>query len=101
MRKFLLIVIILGLGYFVLDESGLVNDFRNEATATDSAIAQAFENRKNGILAEGSGEVIRILSDDVDGDRHQRFILRLDSGQTPRYWREAWGRPGFSPRSAR
>jgi hypothetical protein len=26
--------------------------------------------------------VVRILSDDSDGGRHQRFILELDSGQT-------------------
>jgi hypothetical protein len=30
----------------------------------------------------GSGTVIRILPDDDEGDRHQRFILRLPSGQT-------------------
>jgi hypothetical protein len=30
----------------------------------------------------GTGTVIRILPDDTDGDRHQRFILRLASGQT-------------------
>ena len=30
----------------------------------------------------GSGTVIRVLPDDVNGDRHQRFILRLASGRT-------------------
>jgi hypothetical protein len=30
----------------------------------------------------GSGVVDRILSDDTEGERHQRFILRLASGQT-------------------
>ncbi|RPI32003.1 MAG: DUF3465 domain-containing protein, partial [Actinomycetota bacterium] len=28
------------------------------------------------------GTVIRILADDTEGDRHQRFIVRLASGQT-------------------
>ena len=37
----------------------------------------------NGKLALlGSGEVLRILSDDIKGSRHQRFILRISSGQT-------------------
>lgn len=30
----------------------------------------------------GAGTVIRILPDDDDGDRHQRFLLRLQSGAT-------------------
>jgi hypothetical protein len=30
----------------------------------------------------GEGVVVRVLSDDNDGSRHQRFILRLASGQT-------------------
>ena len=35
-----------------------------------------------GRQAEGSGTVIRILPDDNDGSRHQRFIIRLASGRT-------------------
>jgi len=30
----------------------------------------------------GAGTVIRLLPDDNEGDRHQRFIIRLASGQT-------------------
>ncbi len=31
---------------------------------------------------EGSGTITRILADDNEGSRHQRFILKLASGQT-------------------
>ena len=48
----------------------------------DEIFANAFEQEKSGIQAEGEGIVIKILPDDNDGSRHQRFILRLDSGQT-------------------
>ena len=48
----------------------------------DEIFANAFEQGKSGIQAEGEGTVIKILPDDNDGSRHQRFILRLDSGQT-------------------
>lgn len=82
MRKLLPIAIVVGLSYFVLGESSLVRRSYNEVTASDSAIAEAYEGRKSDLQVGGSGEVIRILSDDVDGDRHQRFILRLGSGQT-------------------
>ena len=36
----------------------------------------------SGAQAKGTGIVVRLLSDDNDGSRHQRFILRLDSGRT-------------------
>ncbi len=52
------------------------------SASSDDAIANAFNNQRSGLQVTGSGVVERILDDDVDGGRHQRFILRLDSGQT-------------------
>ena len=37
---------------------------------------------RDGQQASGAGTVIRVLSDDNDGSRHQRFILRLPGGRT-------------------
>ena len=37
---------------------------------------------RDGQQASGTGTVIRILADDNDGSRHQRFILRLPGGGT-------------------
>jgi hypothetical protein len=48
----------------------------------DNAIGRAFANRESDIQVEGKGTVIRLLSDDVNGPRHQRFIVKLASGQT-------------------
>jgi hypothetical protein len=45
-------------------------------------IAHAFEQRKRDVAVEGEGTVSRILSDDNAGSRHQRFVVRLASGQT-------------------
>ncbi len=33
-------------------------------------------------MVEGTGTVDRVLADDLDGSRHQRFILRIDSDHT-------------------
>ena len=44
-------------------------------------LGSAFRNRVSRIEVEGQGTVERILPDDNDGSRHQRFILRLTSGQ--------------------
>lgn len=50
--------------------------------STDQSIASAFQNHASGAQVMGEGVVERVLSDDNDGSRHQRFILRLASGQT-------------------
>ena len=48
----------------------------------DNAIGRAFNSRTSEIQVEGEGVVSRILSDDLNGSRHQRFIVRLGTGQT-------------------
>jgi molybdopterin converting factor small subunit len=41
-----------------------------------------FANHQSGSQIGGQGVVIKLLSDDIEGSKHQRFILRLASGQT-------------------
>ena len=48
----------------------------------DAAIRDAFAQRRSDLVVELRGTVDRILRDDLDGSRHQRFILRLGSGHT-------------------
>lgn len=48
----------------------------------DSPIGRAFDAGTSGVQVEDEGVVTRILADDSDGSRHQRFVLRLASGQT-------------------
>ena len=48
----------------------------------DDAIGRAFASQASDIQVEGEGTVTRILPDDLDGARHQRFIVELASGQT-------------------
>jgi hypothetical protein len=55
---------------------------RGESAVRHDAIANAHENQASGVQVMGAGEVTRILPDDHDGSRHQRFILALDSGLT-------------------
>ena len=50
--------------------------------STDARLATAFERRESSLQVRGRGTVERLLPDDHDGSRHQRFILRLDSGQS-------------------
>ena len=56
--------------------SGSATRFDNDA------IGRAFASRASGIQVEGEGTVVRVLPDDLNGSRHQRFIVELASGQT-------------------
>jgi len=51
-------------------------------SGSDEALARAFEQQTSNVQVEGQGVVRRVLSDDNDGSRHQRFIVALSSGQT-------------------
>lgn len=48
--------------------------------AGDLSIASAIKSRASGTIVEGSGTVIKILPDDNDENPHQRFLIKLDSG---------------------
>ena len=48
----------------------------------DDQLGRAFAERASNVQVEGEGVVSRILADDLDGSRHQRFIIQLASGQT-------------------
>lgn len=49
---------------------------------SDAAFENAFDNRLSNQQLAGQGTVVKLLSDDNDGSRHQRFIVRLNSGRT-------------------
>jgi hypothetical protein len=53
-----------------------------ERSASSDDVAAAFAARRSDVQVAGAGVVLRLLSDDNDGSRHQRFILRLADGQT-------------------
>lgn len=82
--KKLLIIVMLGFALFGLYEGNpsFIHSFTGQSTANDQLLKSAFENRQSNIQVGGSGVVVRILPDDLQGGRHQRFILRLPSGQT-------------------
>jgi hypothetical protein len=52
------------------------------AQLSSAPARRAFEAKRSGVWLRAGGEVIRILPDDLDNSRHQRFIIRLPDGQT-------------------
>ncbi|MCB1185227.1 DUF3465 domain-containing protein [bacterium] len=45
-------------------------------------VARAFADRRSDLQVEVAGRVRRVLRDDDEGSRHQRFILALSDGHT-------------------
>ncbi len=48
----------------------------------DATLQTAYKNNKSDVQVQGKGVVTRVLPDDLKGSRHQKFILRLNTGQT-------------------
>lgn len=55
---------------------------RNAVAESNDALRTAYQNRVSDRQVVGSGRVAKVLADDNKGSRHQRFLLRTDSGQT-------------------
>lgn len=45
-------------------------------------LLDAMDQRRSGVMVTAMGRVTRVLSDDVDGDEHQRFIIEIEGGAT-------------------
>jgi hypothetical protein len=71
MKKLLLIILLL-----------ITASLDGFGSGADAVVASAFANHKSNIQVQGGGQVVKILSDDNDGSHHQRFIIKLASGQT-------------------
>jgi hypothetical protein len=51
-------------------------------SSSDAILENAFTQRISKLQVTGQGTVVKVLRDDGSGNRHQRFIVRLDSGRT-------------------
>ena len=81
MKKLTPVLVVVLLAFYAWENLGLREQF-SPAPADESALAAAFENQQSDLQVRGQGEVLRVLADDKDGSRHQRFIIELESGQT-------------------
>ena len=59
-----------------------LSGFSAQVSADELQLSRAFKNQQSDLQVEAIGKVVHTLADDNHGSRHQRFILRLSSGQT-------------------
>src|SRR5688572_18489325 len=81
MRTLILVLLLLGAGVPVYPQQPARAPSRT-LSESDRTLRRDFEQRTSDLQVEGQGVVRRLLADDKDGSRHQRFVLALDSGQT-------------------
>ncbi len=67
------------LSYFATDYSA---EKSTSPSSTSITVEQAIQQQKSDIQLELNGIVIKLLADDVEGRRHQKFIIKLSGGQT-------------------
>lgn len=73
------------LGYNQLDSTDfeLSNATRSADTySVDQTLMDAFDAQRSDLQVQGEGRVARILADDNNRSRHQRFLLETSLGQT-------------------
>lgn len=58
------------------------SDNSTPTLAQSPRLERAIDNKESGVMLEAAGVVVRLLPDDNEGDRHQRFIIKLPSGRT-------------------
>lgn len=66
----------------VLAARAVYLDYRAGQATGEATVEHLFAERISDRIVEVEGLVQTVLADDREGSRHQRFILRLASGQT-------------------
>jgi len=84
MKKSISILVVLGiLVYGFMTEQGYrlpgISPADHESADT---IQNAFDHQQSNLQVRGQGVVRKVLADDTDGSRHQRFIIELNNSLT-------------------
>lgn len=85
MKKLIILLAVAAIVYgldFVHERGLSVPTSPTESRGSNSDVRLAYENRQSDVQVRGQGTVLRVLPDDNEGSRHQRFILETETGQS-------------------
>jgi len=77
-----IVLVIAFLAQYAWNDVGLSEQPGTSASNGDAVLVQAFEAKQSNLQVKGAGRVLRVLADDNEGSRHQRFTVKLSSGLT-------------------
>ena len=75
-------ILVIVVAYYAYDRFLIPDMPASAAPPVSEQSSQAIEQWRPGQQVSGIGTVVRVLADDNDGSRHQRFILALGSERT-------------------
>ena len=82
MKKLIVLIVAVVLGYGILQEQGLSPSIPVASDNGNGVLADAQARELSDVQLTGQGVVVKVLRDDLEGSRHQRFILDVGSGET-------------------
>jgi len=68
-------------GYYA-NNPDLGGSVQQQSQSISQSLQDAYTNHRSDIQIKGSGVVIKRLPDDNKGSRHQKFLLKVATGQT-------------------
>ncbi len=84
-KVLILLVVLLAAYYGLLPQDSQKSDqsvSRQSDSTSNTKLEQAVRQRASDVQMQVSGQVVRLLSDDREGSRHQRFILETAAGRS-------------------
>ncbi len=78
----LAIAIVAAIYGYLTNDPNFGGSVKPQSSSANQSLQDAYINHRSDIQVSGSGIVIKRLADDKDGSRHQKFLLKVPSGQT-------------------
>ena len=65
-----------------LQSPQLQNNGSSDAGTDNASVENAYQHKQSDVQVSGHGKVVKLLSDDAQGARHQKFLVRINAQQT-------------------